>query len=592
MATTSNSPTLSQQDVIARRLPWVIGMLVMMSGFLILSLARYQLLSPEVEREFVLRGEANTSSVRRLPAERGIIYDRDGEPLAFNTIEYEIGVSANLVVDDRKRDVATQLAAILSLDEFDLYQRLQTDAPWVQIARPVSADIGQQIADVTEENDVIGVVINPLSKRSYPQSSLASQIIGFVIEDNDNTRGAMGIEGSYNDQLAGRVIDQEVSNIPFDIPVETQNSNQRGMDIVLTIDRDIQFWAETELERALAEHNSQSGTIIIMNPRNGDILAMASSPTFDPNNFITIEDPSLLRNPAISELYEPGSVMKVLTVAGALEKGVITPDWTYNDQGRLDIGGIVVNNWDDNAYGVVDTTTSLVRSLNVGMATMAIQMGPNDFYAMLGAFGIGQPTRVDLPGEEAGILKVPGDDWSESDLATNSFGQGVSVTPLQMIASVSAIANDGLMMQPRVVRQIVDGDNVINAQPSARRAVSAETAEMVTNMMIQVVNDPNGAPLARLDGYTIAGKTGTAQIPTPTGYSQNESIVTFVGFLPADDPQVAILVKIDRPTGYWGSQVAAPVFRRLAERLVILMGIPTDELRRNLQAEGGRVNQP
>jgi cell division protein FtsI/penicillin-binding protein 2 len=463
---------------------------------------------------------------------------------------------------------------------------LLTNSSWEQIARPVTADVGQAIAEL----DLLGVIINPLSQRSYPQTQLAAPVIGFVIEDNDNTRGALGVEGSYNDQLAGRVIDQEVSNIPFEIPLETRETRQRGMDVVLTIDRDIQFWAETELQRALEQYNSPRGAILIMDPRNGDILAMASAPTFDPNNFIQVEDPALLRNSTISDSYEPGSVMKVLTVAGALEKGVITPEWTYTDQGRLDIGGITVENWDDRAYGLVDTTTALVRSLNVGMATIAIQMGPEDFYAMLGAFGIGQPTRVDLPGEEAGILKVPGDDWSESDLATNSFGQGVSVTPLQMLTAVNAIANDGLMMQPRVVRQIVDGDQVINAQPSARRAISAETARIVADMMVRVVEDPNGAPLARLDGYTIAGKTGTAQIPTPTGYSQNESITTFVGFFPADDPQVSVLIMLDRPNGYWGSQTAAPVFRRLAERLVILMGIPNDEIRRNLREEGGVVN--
>jgi cell division protein FtsI/penicillin-binding protein 2 len=582
--TTTMRQPQNQQDMISRRLPIVIGFLILLSALLLVALARYQLLSPDVEREFVVRGEANTSSVRRIPAERGVIYDRDGQPMAINTIQYEIGVSPNLILE--KRDVARQLALILEQDEFDLYQRLLTNSSWEQIARPVTADVGQAIAEL----DLLGVIINPLSQRSYPQTQLAAPVIGFVIEDNDNTRGALGVEGSYNDQLAGRVIDQEVSNIPFEIPLETRETRQRGMDVVLTIDRDIQFWAETELQRALEQYNSPRGAILIMDPRNGDILAMASAPTFDPNNFIQVEDPALLRNSTISDSYEPGSVMKVLTVAGALEKGVITPEWTYTDQGRLDIGGITVENWDDRAYGLVDTTTALVRSLNVGMATIAIQMGPEDFYAMLGAFGIGQPTRVDLPGEEAGILKVPGDDWSESDLATNSFGQGVSVTPLQMLTAVNAIANDGLMMQPRVVRQIVDGDQVINAQPSARRAISAETARIVADMMVRVVEDPNGAPLARLDGYTIAGKTGTAQIPTPTGYSQNESITTFVGFFPADDPQVSVLIMLDRPNGYWGSQTAAPVFRRLAERLVILMGIPNDEIRRNLREEGGVVN--
>jgi cell division protein FtsI (penicillin-binding protein 3) len=581
--------TLSRQDTINRRVPFVIGFLVFVSGALLIAVSRYQWLPPSVQREFLLRGEQNVSTFRRLPAERGVIYDRDGEPLAFNTIEYEIGVSPNLIVDSRKIEVARQLAVILQRDELELLNQLETDSSWQLIARPVNAQIGQQIADL----NLFGVIINPMSKRYYPQGTLASQLIGFVIPDNnDTTRGAMGVEGYYNQALAGRTLEEEVSNIPFVLPDDTRQTAQRGMDLVLTIDRDLQFWVETELQNAITNTNSTKGTIILMDPRNGDILAMASYPTFDPNNFTTVADPALLSNPAIGETYEPGSVMKVLTVAAALEQGVITPEWTYNDTGRLDVGGITVQNWDRNAYGVVDTTTLLVSSLNVGASTVALNMGKDEFYTRLRAFGIGVPTRVDLPGEEAGILKVPGDtDWSESNLATNSYGQGVTVTPLQMLTAVSAIANDGLMMQPRIVKQIITGDQVINSQPSAlRRVISKETADLVAQMMIRVVEDENGVGRARVDGYTIAGKTGTAEIPSPTGYEANSSIVTFVGFFPADDPQVAVLVKLDRPTEYWGSMVAAPVFHDLAQRLIILMGIPNDQVRLQLENSGGEVS--
>lgn len=587
MATVIPGHSTSQQDIINARLPWVMGGLVCVALLLLLQISRYQWLPLDVEREFQLRGQQNISSIRRLPAERGIIYDRGGQVLAVNTLQYEIGVSPNLVTGDKKREVAAFLAVVLSRDEFEIYGQLTTPTQWVQLARPVTAEVGQQIAD----KDILGVTIDPLSKRFYPQRTLAAPLIGFVIEDNNNTRGAMGVEGSYNAQLAGRVISQEVSNVPFQLPAENTGS-QRGMDIVLTIDRDVQFWTEYELNRAITETNATGGTIIVMNPRNGDILAMASYPMFDPNTFQEVEDPKLLTNPAISGAYEPGSVFKVLTMAGALNTGAITTQWTYNDQGILTVGGVDIRNWDRNAYGVVDATTALSKSLNVGMATIALQMGQEKFYTSLRAFGIGQRTGVDLPGEEAGILKVPGDtDWSESNLATNSFGQGVSVTPLQMITAVAAIANDGLMMQPRIVSQIVDGETIMNAQPAAiGRPVSAETAEIVTNMMIRaIVDEGGGVPLAQIPGFTIAGKTGTAQIPSPTGYEPNTSIASFIGFLPADDPQIIILVKLDRPTGYWGSQVAAPVFKRLAERMVILLGIPTDELRRQIQAGGGVV---
>lgn len=584
----------SQQDMVRQRLPIVIAALVFASGVLLYQLASFQWLSPDVSREFELRGRANYGAIRRLPAERGLIYDRDGQPLAFNAIQYEIGVSPNMVTEPR--EVAAQLAIILGLNEIDLYQRIISPTQWVQIARPVTAEVGQEIADLSRNSDdlnLTGVTIDPLSKRSYPQGALAGQVIGFVIEDNDNTRGAIGVEGYYNDQLAGRVLDQEVSTIPFALP-EEEREGRRGNDLILTLDRDIQFWVETELLLAVNEQGATGGTIIVMDPRNGDILAMASYPTFDPNDFINVEDPDLLKNAAISQIYEPGSVVKVLTVAGALEKGAITPEWTYNDQGTLEVGGRLVENWDNNAYGVVDTNQLLINSLNIGAATVALEMGPENFYSSMRAFGFGQPTRVDLIGEEAGILKVPGDpDWSESDLATNSFGQGISVTPLQMITAVSAIANGGLMYQPRIVRQIIDGDEVTNADPTALgRPIKAETARIVRDMMVRVVQE--GAPLAQLPGYAVAGKTGTAEIPSAVGYERgpNSSIASFVGFLPADDPQVIILVKIDRPNGKWGSEVAAPIFRRLAERLVILLQIPADGVRDQLISGGGIIDHP
>lgn len=576
-----------KQAIINSRLPFVIGGLVAISAALLFAMASYQWLPPDVAREFEIRGQQNTQSVRRLPAVRGIIYDRDGVPMAFNALEYEVGISPILVSDPL--DVSRRLGLILDRDEYDIYQQINnSSAQWELIARPVPADVGQAILD----EDMLGVVINPLSRRAYPQGPLAGPIIGFVIEDNDNTRGAIGVEESYNTQLAGQPLNQTISNIPFDLPDDTRDTNQRGMDVILTIDRDLQYFVESELQRAIEAENASGGTIIVMDPRNGDILAMASAPSFDPNTFIEIEDPAELRNRAIADTYEPGSVVKVLTVAAALSNNVITPGWTYNDQGAIEVGGVTSRNWDRNAYGVVDTTQLLVNSLNVGAVTVARTMGPELFYSSMAEFGLGSPTRVDLPGEEAGILRVPGDNgWNESDLAANSYGQAMSVTPLQMITAFAAVANDGLIYQPRVVRQIINGDEVRDAQNFARRAISSEAANQVTEMMVEVVEQ--GAPLARIEGYSVAGKTGTAEIPGPAGYEvgNNSTIASFIGFFPADDPQAIVLVKIDRPDNYWGSRSAAPVFHDVAQRLVLLLGIPDDATRLSLQAEGGLVNE-
>jgi cell division protein FtsI/penicillin-binding protein 2 len=575
-----------QQEMLNKRLPFVIGTLIFLSFVLLFWMVLFQMpQNPEVASYIQTIRDANYGRTERTVAERGRIFDRNGQLLAANTLQYEIGISPNLLVPETRQNVAVQLATILGLPERDIYEKVTSDNPWELIARPISADMGQQISQL----DIYGVTIGAIPHRVYPQGTLGSHIIGFVAGDGEDARGYNGVEGYYQNQLAGRVRDLEVSNLPFDVPEDLPESD-RGKDIILTLDRDIQYWAESELQRAITETGATGGTIIIMNPRNGDILAMANYPAYDPNNYAEIADETVFRNQAISDEYEPGSVMKILTIAAALEKGVITPESTYNDQGRIEVGGVTIENWDREAHGVVDMTQILVQSLNVGAATVSTSMGKDNFYSMMSAFGIGRSTGVDLEGEVGGTLKVPGSpDWSESDLGTNSFGQGVAVTPLQMLTATSAIANGGLMMQPRITLSIIDGDNRIDTSPTALgRPISAETASAVTEMMVATVRD--GVDKAQVPGYTIAGKTGTAQIPSPVGYEPNESIVTFVGFLPADDPQVSILIKLDRPTEYWGSLVAAPVFSRLAERLVILMEIPTDDIRHALAAEGGSVS--
>ncbi|MAU08920.1 MAG: hypothetical protein CL607_03795 [Anaerolineaceae bacterium] len=577
-----------QLDTINRRLPVVILAMVIGSALLLLALASFQWLSPEVDREFRARGIANTTSVETIPAERGMIYDRDGEPLAFNQIEYRFGVSPNLVTDPAL--VARELALILDLDEFDIYRKItNTTSSWVSITDngPVSAEIGQEVLD--NEALTLATTKDRVWRRFYPQGTLASQILGFTIDEN--ATGAMGLEAYYNDELAGRAIDEIISTVPLYAPEAVDEVRQEGMDLVLTIDRDLQFLVESRLAQYVADNSADSGTIIVMESRTGDILAMASYPTFDPNNFVS-EDAELLTTPAITDAYEPGSIFKILTVAAALESGTVDENWTYNDTGELQAASIVVRNWNEQAYGVRNATDVLVNSLNIGVATMAMEMGPDLFYQALRRFGVGALTRIDVSGEASGLLKEPGDsDWSESDLLTNSFGQGLSVTPIQMITAANAIANDGLMMQPRIVQQRIAGDIVQNIEPVVlRRVIGVDTAHMVRDMMVQVVQDPNGANQAAVPGYSIAGKTGTAQIPNAVGYESGTSIAGFIGFFPADDPRVTVLIRLDRPAGYWGSRTAAPAFSDLAEQLVLYLGIPEDSVRLNLAAQGGQTS--
>ena len=566
-----------RRSTINARLPIVAIFLIALAGYLIFNLANFQFFPLSVRQELERIGSSITNTTLRVPAERGLIYDRDGEPLAFNIVQYRLGVSPSLVYD--AGDLVDKLTKILDINEIELYNKVTSERVWEFIASPISAEQGQAIAALDE----ISLGLEEIPKRFYPQGSLAAHAIGFVLDEG--LTGALGVEGAFNDTLAGRVLDLSVSNVPFDLP-EDRTAEQRGHDIVLTLDRDIQYWVETELERAVVESGAYRGTIIVMDPRNGDVLAFATYPSIDPNNFLEIKDPSLLINPAVNETYEPGSLIQPLTVAAALETGAISSNWTYNDLGELEIGGRTIHNDYFRAHGNVDASAVLSRSLRVGSATIALEMGADDFYSMLLAFGLGQVTGVGLHAEEPGELRLRGDsDWSEDRLGLNAVGQALEVTPVQMITAFAAIANDGIMRQPRMVRQVISLEGAQEARPSTvRRVISEDTARIMKELLTQVIFE--GAPEAYLRGYTFAGKPGTATIPTAIDIERgsNTSIASFVGFIPADEPQAVVLVKLDRPDDFYGYQVAAPVFRRVADRLVILLEIPDDATRAALAA--------
>ena len=567
---------MTHQEVFRRRLQIVAALLSVLSIVLVVRLMTIQFQMAPEEVAYFRAQTRQYVRLREYQPTRGQIYDRDGELLAVNALEYEVGASPPYITNPV--DAARQLAPVLNQREVEVYNQLTSGQPWVLLARPVSAAVGQAVEDL----GIFGLNVDPIPVRHYPQGMLGAQVLGFVSYEQV---GRYGVEGAYQRDLAGQSLIGEESEIPFEIA--ERPAPRHGRDLVLTIDRDVQFLAEAELLRAIDVTGAERGTILIMDPRTGAILAMASFPSFDPNTYFQVVDAGVLINPAISEQYEPGSVFKVVTMAAAIEEGAILPNSTYYDQGIIECGGIEVFNWDRASHGSVDMTQVLVQSLNVGTSTIARELGPTRFYRQLQSCGFGQPTRVDLQGEASGTLALPGDpDWQESKLCTNSFGQGLAVTPLQMLTAVNAIANEGLMMQPHVVYQIIDGETVYTTQPSPMgRPISAETARMVRDMMAQVV--VHGVPDAQVPGYTIAGKTGTAQIPIPGGYEEGTSIATFVGFLPADEPQVSVLIKLDRPDDYWGSIVAAPIFAHLAERLVILLEIPPDGLRHQLAAQGG-----
>jgi len=340
---------------------------------------------------------------------------------------------------------------------------------------------------------------------------------------------------------------------------------------------------------AVASSKSESGTILVVNPRTGEILAMASTPQLDPNEYWNYTD--LLKgttpfNRAVSEDYEPGSVFKILTMSAALDAGAVTPDTVFQDTGAFEIGGIVIHNWDYAAWGDQTMEGCLQHSLNVCLAWVASQLGPTRFYDYMQRFGIGHMTGIDLTHEVPGRLKLPGDkDWYEADLGTNAFGQGVAATPIQMVMAASALANDGQMIAPHVLRSMISKGKQFTPTPTVvGTPISANTAHTITEMLATSLVGESSDAL--VEGYRVAGKTGTAEIPTSTGYTSGETNASFVGWGPVDDPQILVYVWLEKPqSSIWGSVVAAPVFRDVFREAARLTHIPPDDVRLKLNGQ-------
>ncbi len=559
---------------------WLVASVMAFAAFIVvLRLFNFQVL----QREELIDIMTDKELVVDLP-ERGVIYDRNGAIMAVDRLDYRVAVSPSVLTDPE--ELANSLSPILQIPRGQLLYQMEADVKYQILAGRVTSDVAEAIRDVKNGDEV---QLEPLPRRFYPQDDLMCHVLGFVNYDNVATEG---VEGKYQQDLKG----QEASAEVFISPLMRQTTviAREGADLVLTIDRSVQYVVEQHLKRALQEHGAVSGSIIVMDPRSGAILAAAAQPCYSPNRFnehYVDRNSNPFSNPLVSEVYEPGSVMKLITMAVALDSGAVTPETTYNDTGAFQAGGSVFYNWDRGAHGTVDMTTLLSRSLNVGAATIATWVGPEKFLDYLYRFGFGHKTEVDIMNEVDGLMPGPNSgDWLDSFLATYSFGQGLAVTPLQMVSSVSALANGGKLMQPYVVAEIHGEHGVERHVPTGDQVISPTTAAQMTTMATIAVQAE--VQEALVEGYTVAGKTGTAQILNPFGgYHPTDVIGSFIGWLPADDPRIIILVKLDRPTSApWGSMTAAPVFSELASELVVLLDIPPDAVRLQANNISGGAN--
>jgi cell division protein FtsI (penicillin-binding protein 3) len=510
-----------------------------------------------------------------LPAERGHILDRNGARLALSTPAVDVYADPRYVTDPWR--TASLLWPILDVDVTDLVERLSAETTFVYLAREVEP----AAADRVRALELPGVGFLDSKKRSYPAGTVASQVVGFVGIDGE---GLSGLELGYEQVLAGRAGERTIELDPYGQPItggiDVEQAPVAGSSIVTTIDRDLQFQVQSTLAGAVVAERARGGTIVVIDPRSGEILAMTTYPWFDPNAFG--DSPGwTYRNRAVTDAFEPGSTNKVITAAAAVQEHALPLTERLAVPWTMRVGDYTIHDSHMHAVERLTLADVIAESSNIGTVQVARRVGSAAMAEYLTRFGLGRRTGVGFPGESAGIM-LPLSEWTDTSLATMAYGQGIAATPLQMASVYATIANDGRWVQPRLVRGTVDPTGAFHAvaQSVPRRVISTETAEMVTRMLAYAVEHGTGTQ-ARVPGFQVAGKTGTARIPAKDrlGYLDGQYVASFIGFLPASDPKVVIAAILDRPAAGYGGLVAAPLFQRIARICITHLGIaPTERL--------------
>jgi cell division protein FtsI (penicillin-binding protein 3) len=556
----------------ARRLVVVAALLSIGLGAVVIRLGSLQLADGDRYAELARR---QYESRVKLEPERGLIYDRNGNLLATNALSYSFAVDPKHV--EKPKELAATFARVLGGEPADYLKKIsQKGRSFVWIHRKVSGDALEALKQVSD-NGVIRIK-EPLRRFEY--DSLGAQILGYTDVDNN---GISGVEHHFNEQLKGRpgfmIMQRDAlgrRRPDIDLP---QSPPEHGSGLMLTIDINVQGIVEEELARGVRSASAASGTAVAIDPRTGEILAMSSYPSFNPNA-VRGADPAAIRIRAITDTYEPGSTMKAITAAAAIEEGVIDVEEEIDGNGGvLQIGDQTIR--DDHPVANMTFRSALEQSSNVGFAKIAERLAAPRFYKYVRDFGFGIVSGVDLPGEVRGEVKKP-NDFTVGTQEFMAFGYELAVTPLQLVSAYAAIANGGVMMKPHLLKRRLDreGEIVEEIEPQEiRRVVSEETAATVRDMLVSVVEKGTGSA-ARITGLRIAGKTGTAQQLSGGAYSKEKYNASFAGFFPAENPRVALLVLLDSPTnGYYGGQVAAPIFREIARRVVNASMHGSEEIR-------------
>ncbi|HEX6513569.1 MAG TPA: penicillin-binding protein 2 [Chloroflexota bacterium] len=532
----------------------------------------------QVKQHDVLAAKAQKEHFHdeQIPAKRGAIYDVNGSVLATNEAVDSVYAARTQIEDPAK--AAQTLSALIDVSADTIEQRItDPNLQFVRLKTWVTPAVSQQI----KAAHLAGIFLEPTTRRTYPQNGLAAHVLGFTNQDGE---GQYGLEEFYNQALAGTPghlqaeMDTAGRAINFSTPRQSSPARD-GADLVTGVDAALQYIAERELSAAAKQHKASGGTVIIMEPHSGEIMALANVPSFDPNVYASF-DAASFPDPAISKIYEPGSTFKIITMSIALAEHVVDPGTAIYDPGGLSLGGIHITNWDGKGHSPESATQVLQYSSNVGAATIGWKVGADKYYPHIQDYGLSQRTGVDLAGELPGQVLFPGQpNWTPANLVTNAFGQGIAVTPMQLVTAVAAVANGGMLVKPHVVREIRGPEGSQRVGPTeVRRVLEPQVAATLTKMLVDSAKIGE-AQFAVVPGFNVAAKTGTAQVASPTGgYAEGKFVASLMGFAPADNPKFVMLVKIDEPQDVpFGSEVAAPVWREIAKQLFVHFKIePTD----------------
>ncbi|MDO4178066.1 MAG: penicillin-binding transpeptidase domain-containing protein [Phascolarctobacterium sp.] len=520
---------------------------------------------------------------------RGKIMDRNGDELAVSLIAKTLIADPKMMYSERhpernyRLEAAEKLAPILKISKEELLKDFsEPDRRYLRVARAMDQDVFEKVdAIINNDKDPIpGFYYEEESKRYYTKKRVAAQVLGFV---GDEDKGVYGIEAELDSILRGARVHKTMNTDRGGTQIYGDGSEKNDRvdttklsTVYLTLDSKIQYALEEAMDDAMARTNARGAAAVIMDPYTGEILGMVSRPTFDPNNYGEYSQESWV-NKSISMIYEPGSVFKPLVGCMGLSEGTIGPGTMFNDAGSIRIADRVIQNWDGEGMGYVPFSDAIKWSINTIMVQVGMELGAKRMIDYSKKFGFGTETGIDLPGEESGILYKAEDMW-QPDIATMSIGQGIAVTPIQVLRAISAIANGGELLQPYIVKRIVAPNGEIireGHKKVVRNMITPQIAEQMRNMMEAVVAS-GGGKRASIKGYRIAGKTGTAQkISASGGYAEGQYIASFVGFVPADKPKYSMIVMLDTPRGksIYGSQVAAPVFKSTLQQVLVAKGI-------------------